>query len=140
MESTGKPKGPPTQAQAEGIFDNFRQIMEIGARDPIFGHRLSLAQTIAHVHCTDADDLTLTLLLDREPIEVAEGDVGDAEIELFISSTDVDRFWSGEMHLAMAIAEGDVQYKGPVRKLLRIVPIVLRMTPQYIQMRNGGAE
>lgn len=140
MEKQEVPEGPPSQQEAEAIFDSFREIMEVGSRDPVFGHRLALAQTVAHVHISDADDLTLSLLLDREPIEAVEGAVGDPEVELFIKSRDVDRFWNGEMHLAMAIAEGEVQYRGPVRKLLRIVPIALRLTPKYVEMRNGGSK
>ena len=140
MEKQEVPDGPPSQEEAEAIFDSFREIMEVGSRDPVFGHRLALAQTVAHVHVSDADDLTLSLLLDREPIEAIEGKVGDAEVELFIKSRDIDRFWNGEMHLAMAIAEGKVQYRGPVRKLLRIVPIALRLTPKYVEMRNGGSK
>lgn len=140
MEKQEVPEGPPSQEEAEAIFDSFREIMEVGSRDPVFGHRLALAQTVAHVHISDAEDLTLSLLLDREPIEALEGPVGDPEVEIFIKSRDVDRFWNGEMHLAMAIAEGQVQYRGPVRKLLRIVPIALRLTPKYVEMRNGGSK
>jgi hypothetical protein len=129
----------PSQEEAETIFENFRQVMAVGANDPIAGHGLGLAHTVAHVHLTDADDLTMTLLLDRQPVEAVAGSVGDAEIEIFITSRDIDRFWAGEMHLAMAIAEGEVTYRGPVRKFLRVVPIARRLTPEYLRIRNGGS-
>jgi hypothetical protein len=77
--------------------------------------------------------------MDREPVEIRSGAVGDPEVEIFMSSSDIDSFWAGDLHLAMAIAEGKVQYTGPVRKFLRIVPIALRLTPTYLQMRNGGS-
>ena len=139
MEKDGTLEAPPSQEEAELIFEHFRQVMEMGAVEPNFGHRLALAQTVVHVHLSDADDLVMTLLLDREPIEVVDGKEGEAEVEVFIKSRDLDRFWSGDLMLAMALAEGRVEYTGIVRKFLRIVPIMLRLTPSYLELKGAGS-
>lgn len=140
MEKDGTLEAPPSQEEAQRIFEHFREVMEMGANEPNFGHRLALAQTVVHVEITDADNLTMTLLLDREPIEIVPGGNGEAEVELYIKSRDLDRFWAGDLHLAMALAEGQVEYSGPVRKFLRVVPIMLRLTPNYREMTGRDVE
>src|SRR4051812_18007104 len=86
MEKHEMADGSPSQEETEAIFDRFLAIMKVGSTDAVAGHGLSLAHSITHVHITDADDLTVSLLLDRQPVEAVEGAVGDAEIEIFISS------------------------------------------------------
>lgn len=140
MKKDGTLEAPPSQEEAELIFEHFRQIMEVGAADPTFGHRLSLAQTVVHFELTDADDLLMSLLLDREPIEVVDGPAGEPDVRIFIKSRDLDLFWAGELHLAMALAEGRVEYAGPVRKFLRIVPIAMRLSPQYREMTGRAVD
>ncbi|MCW2986983.1 MAG: transporter [Conexibacter sp.] len=65
-----------------------------------------------------------TLLLDRRPVQVAPGDSGDAEASLTFDVVDLEAFVAGELHLAMAIASGRVQATGPIRRFLRITPIL----------------
>jgi hypothetical protein len=65
------------------------------------------------------------LLLDREPILVQRGDGdGRSEIDLTLTRADLVRLVEGDLHLPLAIARGDVAFRGPVRKLLRITPVL----------------
>lgn len=61
--------------------------------------------------------------LDREPISVAPGG-GQAEVGLCFSREDLRKFLTGDLQLPMAIARGDVAFSGPVRKFLRIAPVL----------------
>lgn len=106
------------QKMAEQTADFFLQ----AAHDEHLGERLSLAATVVHIHYTD--DVGVTLWFDRTPIEAEPKIVGTAEVQLWGSA---DKFWGyvrGERHLAMAIADGEVEFEGPVRKFLRIMPIL----------------
>ena len=49
---------------------------------------------------------------------------GRAEVSLTIASIDLDRLWLDDFHLPMAIVRGRVLPHGPVRKFLRVMPIV----------------
>jgi len=69
------------------------------------------ADTTVRIELADDPDLSVSLLLDREPIEVVD-DAG-GEVELSIASVDLDRLCSPDFHLAMAIARGRVQYTAP---------------------------
>ncbi|XAY03928.1 hypothetical protein DSM112329_00754 [Paraconexibacter sp. AEG42_29] len=135
-QPAGRPTAePPTAEQAQAVFSAFERIMNVAATHGEIGERLAFAQTVTHVHLRDSPQhLTLTLLFDRVPIEVAEGPIGQPEIELWIDTDDVLRFWTGEMHLAMGIMKGKIEFAGPVRKLLRIVPIARRLVGDFQNM------
>lgn len=63
------------------------------------------------------------LRLDRRPISVDAG-AGQAEVDITLTRADLTALVDGELHLPLAIARGDVGYRGPVRKLLRITPVL----------------
>lgn len=130
----------PTAEEAQTVFDAFGRIMGQAAAHNEVAKRLAFAATVAHIHVRDApQDLTMTLMFDRDPIEVVEGAVGDPEIHLWIDTNDLFSFWMGDMHLAMAIAKGRVEYSGPVRKILRIVPIARRLVSDFQTMVAADA-
>lgn len=126
------PRVPPTADRAAAVFDAFQQVMGRAADNNDIARRLALAGIVAHIHLRDApQQFVLALFLDRAPIEVETGPVGTPDVELFIDTEDVLRFWTGDMHLAMAILRGEVEYRGPVRKLLRVVPIARRLVSDF---------
>jgi len=87
--------------------------------------RMAFAGTTVHLHFSDEDgEAACTVWLDREPIGAEVGVIGDAEIELFGDAQTFMDMILGKVQLAMAIARGDVTYSGPVRKFLRVVPIL----------------
>jgi hypothetical protein len=108
---------------SEQALERFAAAMEAAAEDPQLCKTLARAGTTVRLELLDDPDMSLTLLLDRTPVEIADGDL-PADVELSIASVDLDRLCSPEFHLAMAIARGRVQYTGPVRKFLRVTPVV----------------
>ena len=91
------------------------------------------------LHFTDAKDVAVTLLLDREPPEAVASALPEAETQIHASAEQWDAFWKGEYPLAMAIARGEVSYRGPVRKFLRVVPILRRLAGEYHELRAQHA-
>jgi hypothetical protein len=93
-----------------------------GSQDPRLGERLALGHTTVHIHY--ADDAGVTLWLDRAPIEATPHIEGTAEIELWGSPELFMSFTLRKKHMAMSIMRGELEYDGPVRKFLRIAPIL----------------
>jgi hypothetical protein len=79
----------------------------------------------------DEDDVCATLLLDREPIEFVRGSSGAAEAEIRITSADLKRLFTEDFHLSMAIALGRVEASGPVRKFLRLAPVIREIVQRH---------
>lgn len=98
------------------------QFFSQGASDQRLGERLALAQCSVHIHYTD--DVGVTLLLDRSPIAAEPRIIGNAEIELWGPPELFLQMVRREKQMAMCIANGELEYRGPVRKFLRIVPIL----------------
>ena len=121
----GAPQGEKSAARqhSEDALERFCSAMEAAADDPRLSRTLARANTTVRIELMDDPDLAATLLLDRTPIEVVDGDTR-GDVELSIASVDLDRLRSPDFHLAMAIARGRVQYTGSVRKFLRVTPVV----------------
>ncbi|UTI62661.1 hypothetical protein NBH00_14975 [Paraconexibacter antarcticus] len=95
------------------------------ATDAELSERMSFADTVVHVHFTDLDgDAAATVYLDRDPIGAELGAVGAAEVQLWAPAAAYLDLFTGREALPIAILRGAVQYKGPVRKFLRVVPIL----------------
>ena len=116
-ESTARPT-------AEHALEEFTTTLEQGVNDKGLNDRLALASTTIAITLADEPELSATLLLDRSPIEVVDGITSDAESQIWIASVDLERIWSPDFYLPMAIAKGRIRVAGPVRKFLRIVPIL----------------
>ena len=114
------------------------------ADDPELSERMSFADTTVQIHFVDPDhEASCTVYLDRTPISAELGTVGTAEIELFApSGVFLDLFLAKEK-LPMAIVAGDVTYKGPVRKFLRVTPMLTSfsfdMFTEAVAKQNGGS-
>jgi hypothetical protein len=118
------PNGHPSaRDQASDILQRFGATVAASSDNEVLSRRLALADTTVGIELADEEDLALTLLLDREPIEVVDGSA-DPEISLTIASIDLERLWLDDFHLPMAIAHGRVRPRGPVRKFLRVMPIL----------------
>jgi hypothetical protein len=115
--------GDAAHRHSQEALQRFCAAMRTAAGDPQLSRKLARADTSVRITLADDPDLGVTLLLDRTPIEVVDDDT-PAEVDLSIASVDLDRLCSPEFHLAMAIARGRVQYRGNVRKFLRVTPIV----------------
>jgi hypothetical protein len=119
----GEPVTGAARLHSEQALERFCDAMELAAGDPRLSHALARANTTVRLELADDDDLAVALLLDRNPIEVVDGDTR-CDVELSIASVDLDRLCSPDFHLAMAIARGRVQYQGDVRRFLRVTPVV----------------
>jgi phospholipid/cholesterol/gamma-HCH transport system ATP-binding protein len=125
------PEQSGAHAESERVLEEFAAMFERAARDEELSRRLSLAETSVAFVLADEPDLSVTLLLDRTPIEVARRGPKEAEISLRIASFDLTHLCSGDFKLAMAIARGRVIAGGPVRKFLRVVPVLGPMAARY---------
>jgi hypothetical protein len=97
--------------------------MHAAAQNERLSRVLARANTTVRIELADDPELSITLLLDRYPIEVTQT-AEPAEVEISIVSVDLARLYSPDFHLSMAIARGRVGYTGPVRKFLRVTPVV----------------
>ncbi|MFG3722489.1 hypothetical protein ACGF8D_32335 [Streptomyces massasporeus] len=78
---------------------------------------------------------TLTVRLLPEGIDVIEGTTDvRPDVRLAMSADNGDRFWRGEYNAAVGLATGEVRARGPVSKLLGLLPLAKPVFPLYREM------
>ncbi len=58
----------------------------------------------------------------------------EPEIVMTMEADTAHRFWLGKVNVTMALAKGQMKAKGPVAKILKLVPLVKPVFPLYQQM------
>ena len=95
---------------------------------------MAAADVNLQIYYSDPDS-TLTIRMHEPNLEVEDGgDDPNADIKLFMPADIADKYWRGEYNLAVGLAKGQVKAKGPVNKILKLVPLVKPVFPRYRQM------
>lgn len=118
-------------------FDNAEEVYKyIGGvfratNDSEVGPKLCAADIDLQVYYTEPE-CKLTLKLHAPLVEVVDGgDNEEADVKLFMTADTADKFWRGEYNLGVGLAKGHVKAKGPVNKILKLVPLTKPMFPIY---------
>lgn len=110
-------------------------IEELLASDARVSKRLALVPTVIELAVSDPGAPPLTLMLDAAPVAVLTGRGAPvSEVRVTLSAGQLDAVWTGGLPLAVAMLRGEVTYEGPVRKLLRVVPILRQIGPRYSEL------
>ena len=101
------------------------------ANDTEVGPKLKGADIELQIYYTDPD-ASMTVRLREPVIEVTDGgDNADADVKLYMPADIGNKFWRGEYNLGVGLAKGQVKAKGPVNKILKLVPLTKPLFPMY---------
>jgi hypothetical protein len=104
------------------------------ANDTEVGPKLKGADIDLQIYYTDPD-ATMTVRLREPSIEVVDGaENPDADIKLYMPADIGNKFWRGEYNLGVGLAKGQVKAKGPVNKILKLVPLTKPLFPVYREL------
>ena len=105
------------------------------AEDDELGPKFRKADTIVQYQYRNPDSQITVKMLDGQEPQV---DFGDTEMEPeVVMSMEADvahRFWLGKVNVTVALARGQMKAKGPVAKILKLVPLVKPVFPRYRRM------
>jgi hypothetical protein len=105
-------------------------IFREASEHPEVGPRLRAANVVLQMHYRDPESMLTVAFAD--PFEVIEGETGaGADVHLFMEADIADRYWRGDYNLAVGLARGQVKSKGPVNKILKLVPLTKPLFPIY---------
>ena len=98
------------------------------------GPKLATADIDLQVYYSDPEAKIL-IKMHGDNITVHDGeDNEDADVKLFMPADIGDKYWRGEYNLAVGLAKGQVKAKGPVNKILKLVPLTRPIFPMYREM------
>jgi putative sterol carrier protein len=108
---------------------------------PQVGPKLRAANVTMKVVYQDPDcEMTVRFM---DPVETIFGpSAHEPDITLSMPADIADRFWRGKYNLAVGLARSEVKAKGPVNKILKLVPLTKPLFPVYrdlIAQKDGEA-
>jgi putative sterol carrier protein len=110
--------------------------------DPELFPKFQKADTIVQYQFRDPDSQITVKMLEGQEGQV---DLGRTELEpevtMSMEADTAHRFWLGKVNVTVALARGQMKAKGPVAKILKLVPLVKPVFPRYrAQLEEQGRQ
>ena len=108
-------------------------VFRLAAEHPESGPKLKAANIVMRVLYTDPS-VEINVVM-REQFKIVQGPIDEpADVTLAMPADIADKFWRGEYNLAVGLAKGQVKAKGPVAKILKLVPLTKPLFPMYREL------
>jgi putative sterol carrier protein len=118
-------------SDADEVYKYVGGVFRAAAEHDEIGPKMAAANVTLQIYYSDPES-ALTIRFQEPKLEVQEGgDDPDADIKLFMPADIADKYWRGEYNLAVGLAKGQVKAKGPVNKILKLVPLTKPLFPMY---------
>lgn len=122
----------PMFASSDEVHAYLGGIFEDALSDEQLGPRFAEAGVVLRLNYTDPE---ATLVVDMPARQVHTGaQVADApppQVEMWMTADVGHRFWLGEVNISVALAKRTIRAKGPVPKILKLVPLAQEVFPRY---------
>lgn len=109
------------------------QMFRVAAEHPEVGPKMKAADIVLKIHYEDPD-CTMTVVFKDPMIAVLNDEEHKPDISLFMRADTADQYWRGKYNLAVGLAKGQVKAKGPVSKVLKLVPLTKPLFPVYTDL------
>jgi SCP-2 sterol transfer family len=117
---------------AQEVYDTIGKLFVDLADHDELGPKFRKANTIVRYEFTDPDSTITVRLQQGQPGDV---DFGESEMEpdvtMSMAADTAHRFWLGRVNVTVAMARGQIKAKGPVAKILKLVPLTKPVFPRY---------
>jgi putative sterol carrier protein len=132
----------PYFENAEEVYKYVGGVFRAAAEHNEVGPKMAAADLTMQIYYSDPAS-TLTIRFHEPKLEVEDGgDDPTADVKLFMPADIADKYWRGEYNLAVGLAKGQVKAKGPVNKILKLVPLTRPLFPMYKELvteKDGAA-
>jgi putative sterol carrier protein len=120
---------------ADEVYSFIGKLFQDLATDEELAPKFRKANTIVQYAYRNPDS-TITVRLkedEEERVDFGETDM-DPEVVMSMEADTAHRFWLGKVNVTVALARGQMKAKGPVAKILKLVPLVKPVFPKYRAM------
>jgi putative sterol carrier protein len=120
---------------AQEVYDTIGRLFQDLATDEELAPKFRKADTIVQYVYSEPDSVITVRLQEGQPGDVDFGETEmEPEVVMTMKSDTAHRFWLGQVNVTMAIARGEIKPKGPVAKILKLVPLTKPVFPRYKAM------
>jgi putative sterol carrier protein len=102
------------------------------ADDEELGPKFRKANTIVQYRYSDPESVITVKMIEGEDGVVDLGETTmEPEVVMTMDADTAHKFWLGKVNVTVALARGQMKAKGPVAKILKLVPLVKPVFPRY---------
>jgi hypothetical protein len=127
---------------ADEVYRFIGKLFQDLAQDDELAPKFRKANTIVQYQYREPESQITVSLRDDGDGEVDLGDTSmDPEVIMTMEADTAHRFWLGKVNVTVALARGQMKARGPVAKILKLVPLTKPIFPRYRKMlEDAGRE
>jgi len=124
------------------LYETIGKLFEDLAADEELSPKFRKANTIVQYTYRDPEATITLRLQEDQPGDVDLGDTDmEPEVVMSMEADTAHRFFLGKVNVTTALARGQIKAKGPVAKILKLVPLTKPIFPRYkAQLEAQGRE
>ena len=120
---------------AQEVYDTVGKLFQQLADDEELAPKFRQANTIVQYDYREPESLITVRLQEDQPGEVDFGETEmEPEVVMSMEADTAHRFWLGKVNVTVALARGQIKARGPVAKILKLVPLTKPVFPRYKAM------
>lgn len=117
---------------ADEVYETLGKLIEGLANDDELAPKFRKANTIVRYDYAEPESAITVRLQEGQPGDVDFGDTAmEPEVTMTMKADTAHRFWLGKVNVTVALARGEIKARGPVAKILRLVPLAKPAFPRY---------
>ncbi len=127
---------------AQAVYDTIGKLFAELAKDEELAPKFRKANTILQYQYREPDSKITLRLQEDQPGDVDFGETEmEPEVVMSMEADTAHRFWLGKVNVTVALARGQIKARGPVAKILKLVPLTKPVFPRYkAQLEADGHE
>ena len=132
----------PYFKDAEDVYAHLGRLFEDIIADEELGPRFKHTDTVVQDRMRRPDSQVTVKALEDADLEVDFGVTElRPEVVLAMDADTAHRFWLGKVNVTVALARGQISARGPVAKILKLVPLVAPVRERYAsRLQDAGRE
>jgi SCP-2 sterol transfer family protein len=125
----------PYFKDADEVYSFIGRLFQDLAEDDELGPQFQRANTIVQYRYREPESTITVKLVEGEEgrVDLGETDM-EPEVVMSMDADTAHKFWLGKVNVTVALARGQMKAKGPVAKILKLVPLVKPVFPRYRAM------
>jgi putative sterol carrier protein len=114
------------------VYDTLGKLFVDLMEDDELMPKFRRSNTIVQYQFRDPESqITVRMKEDEEPkVDLGPTDM-EPEVTMSMDADTAHRYWLGKVNVTVALARGQMKAKGPVAKILKLVPLTRPVFPRY---------
>ncbi|MEA2249760.1 MAG: hypothetical protein QOI62_3935 [Solirubrobacteraceae bacterium] len=122
----------PYFKDADEVYAHLGKLFQDIVADDELGSRFQRTDTVVQYRLRNPDSQLTVRMLEAGERQVELGATQtEPEVVMAMEADTAHRLWLGEVNVTIALARGEITARGPVAKILKLVPLAKPVIPRY---------